>query len=104
MVRWLSGNTRPGCERTFMFLKSQKRRYEYTERMTEIVKGEKVAIKKELSIVEETCTVYLKEDVKEESIDIQGSVNCLIYNILLFTIYWNKITFFVTDIKPRHSS
>ena len=75
----------------------------FSERMTEIVKGEKVAIKKELSIVEETCTVYLKEDVKEESIDIQGSVNCLIYNILLFTIYWNKISFFVTDIKPRHS-
>ena len=77
----------------------------FSERMTEIVKGEKVAIKKELSIVEETCTVYLKEeDVKEESIDIQGSVNCLIYNIFLFTIYWNKISFFVTDIKPRHSS
>ena len=31
MVRWLSGNTRPGCERTFMFLKSQKRRYEYSD-------------------------------------------------------------------------
>ena len=76
----------------------------FSERMTEIVEGEKVAIKKELSIVEETCTVYLKEDVKEESIDIQGSVNCLIYNILLFTIYWNKISFFVTDIKPTHSS
>ena len=76
----------------------------FSERMTEIVKGEKVAIKKELSIVEETCTVYLKEDVKEESIDIQGSVNCLIFNFILFTIYWNKITFFVTDIKPTHSS
>ena len=76
----------------------------FSERMTEIVKGEKVAIKKELSIVEETCTVYLKEDVKEESIDIQGSVNCLIYNFILFTVYWNKITFFVPDIKPTHSS
>ena len=76
----------------------------FSERMTEIVEGEKVAIKKELSIVEETCTVYLKEDVKEESIDIQGSVNCLIYNFILFTVYWNKITFFVPDIKPTHSS
>ena len=76
----------------------------FSERMTEIVKGEKVAIKKELSILEETCTVYLKEDVKEESIDIQGSVNCLIYNFILFTIFWNKISFFVTDIKPTHSS
>ena len=72
--------------------------------MAESIHEQKVVFKEELSTVDEIYTEYLKEeDVKEESIDIQGSVNCLIYNILLFTIYWNKISFFVTDIKPRHS-
>ena len=48
--------------------------------MAESIYEQKVVIKEELSTEYETCSVYLKEeDVKEESIDIQGNDNCLIF-------------------------
>ena len=48
--------------------------------MAESIYEQKVVFKEELSTVDEIYTVYLKEeDVKEESIDIQGNDNCNIF-------------------------
>ena len=46
-----------------------------SERMAEIMEENKVTIKEEISIVEDTFTVFVVgEDVKEESTENQGKV------------------------------
>ena len=53
----------------------------------------KVAIKKELSTVEDICIVYIQEEnVKEECTEIQGSVNCITFYFL--TIYYLNINLY----------
>ena len=48
--------------------------------MAEIMEEDKVTIKEEISIVEDTCTVYVVgEDVKEESTEHKGICKHFIY-------------------------
>ena len=48
--------------------------------MAEIMEGDKVSIKEEISTVEDTCTVFVVgEDVKEESTENQGIVKNIIF-------------------------
>ena len=50
------------------------------ERTEENIKEEKEFMKEEISTVEDTCTVYIKdENAKEESTEVQGIINSLIY-------------------------
>ena len=51
-----------------------------SERMAEIMEEDKVAIKEEISTVEDTCTVFVaEEDVKEESTENQGMGEHFLY-------------------------
>ena len=48
--------------------------------MAEIMEGDKVTIKEEISTIEDTCTVFVVgEDVKEESTENQGIVRHFMY-------------------------
>ena len=50
------------------------------ERTEENIKEEKKFMKEEISTLEDTCTVYIKdENAKEESTEVQGIINSLIY-------------------------
>ena len=54
-----------------------------SERMAEIMEEDKVAIKEEISTVEDTCTVFVAaEDVKEESTENQGMGKLFFYIFL----------------------
>ena len=72
-----------------------------SERMAEILEEDKVTIKEEISTVEDTFTVFVAEDVKEESTENQGMVHYSYISLLLKNVQHETQCPAITNLNKR---